>query len=62
MKIEVNCDSNTIRIDKIEMKTSNPLELIKILVEIFNHQFSPSVGGVILIKVDEGVVNTIDEW
>ena len=64
MTITVNCNDDTITIDKIEMPCKHPYQTSKILEEILNKVFDiiRFAESVELIRIDEDTRRTIGEW
>lgn len=62
MKITVDCNSDKIHIDDIEMKCKYPEQVVKILEEILNLIATDREDEIVLIKIDEEYSTTIGEW
>ena len=61
MKITIDANNDTIKIDSIEMSCKYPVQLSKILNEIFNKLYLIS-DNVELILIDEDIRKVIGEW
>lgn len=70
MIIEVDCNNDTIHIDTpmaivtsiTNFKVKDPINVIKILEQIFNLIPHSEFHNIYLIKIDEDIRITIGEW